>query len=56
MMTGGDLSLIMIKQERKGFGAPGTRLIDRSSLGDGNILGVPLIPAFHQEGFRRALK
>ncbi len=57
LLSDRDLSLIRIKQGRKGYGAGyGTRLFDSAGLVKDAFLGVPVISARNRDQYQTALK
>jgi acetolactate synthase-1/2/3 large subunit len=55
LMSDQDLSLIRIKQERKGCKPYGTRLMDKDHISSDNFFGVPVLGASNVREYRDAL-
>lgn len=56
LFTDNDLSLIRIKQEKKGFSNYGTSIRESGTIGGDNIFGVPVIKADNPDTYRSALQ
>ena len=56
LFTDNDLSLIRIKQEKKGFPIYGTPIREFGTIGGDNIFGVPVIKADNPDTYRSALQ
>jgi acetolactate synthase-1/2/3 large subunit len=56
LMTDGSLSLIRIKQQRKGYAEYGTPLYGAKYESARSFFGVPVLPAHDEPAYRQALK